>query len=123
MPPDIAQLFHNEYKIDKEAVISNVYQKSSPNSYLASFARFLSTIKTTAYGQAQITAGLQEFIDSNIKSYPQHTRYKCHFVGSIAYIFADELHSLCNANSIQVGKIIKQPISDLLHFILNRKEP
>jgi hypothetical protein len=43
-------------------------------------------------------------------------------VGSIAYVFADELKALCAENDIKVGKIIRQPIHDLLEFILSREE-
>jgi N-acetylglucosamine kinase-like BadF-type ATPase len=120
MPLEVAQLFHNEYRLDKETVITNVYQKQSPNSYLASFARFLTTVRTTPYAQDLICRGFQEFIDTDIKSYPQYTTHKCHFVGSIAYIFSDELKALCIKNGVHPGKIIKEPIHDLMQFILSR---
>jgi glucosamine kinase len=122
MPEEINTLFNNTYQLTKEEVIINVYQKPGANSYLASFARFLNVIRKTEYGQAMLQAGLEEFIETNIKSYPQYHRYKCHFVGSIAQVFADELTALCNAQDISVGKIIKQPIHDLLAFILSREE-
>ena len=74
------------------------------NSYLASFAKFLSKIRRLEYGQNLLARGFLEFIETNIKSYPQYHRYKCHFVGSIAYVFADELKRLCESNEIQVGR-------------------
>lgn len=121
MPEDIATLFYNTYPITKEEVIENVYQRPAPNSYLASFTRILNVIRKTDYGKELIRKGLQEFIDTNIKSYPEYHTYKTHFVGSIAYVFADELKELCKPQDIHVGKIIKQPINDLLAFILSRE--
>ena len=120
MPEDVSKKFNDQYHLDKDVVIKNVYQKPGANSYLASFARFLSEIRETEYAQALLSAGLVEFIDTNIKSYPQYNRYKCNFVGSIAYVFADELTALCKSNGVRVGKIIKQPIHDLMTFILSR---
>jgi glucosamine kinase len=120
MPLEISMKFHNAYQLDRDTVIKNVYQKPGANSYLASFARFLSEIRTSDYAQNLLTSGLQEFIDTNIKSYTQFGRYKCHFVGSIAYVFDEELTALCKANGIKAGKIIKQPIHDLMQFILER---
>jgi len=120
MPHDISIKFDETYHLDRETVIKNVYQKPGGNSYLASFAKFLGEIRDTEYGKKVLNSGLLEFIDTNIKSYPQYNRYKCNFVGSIAYIFTDELTELCNENGVRVGKIIKQPIHDLLHFILER---
>ena len=122
MPDDICKEFNNEYQLDKEVVIKNVYQTLNPNSYLASFSKFLSGIRSTAYGQALLRKGMLEFVDTNIKSYPQYHTYKCHFVGSIAYVFADELKAVCKENGVHVGKIIQQPIHDLLAFILGRDE-
>jgi len=122
MPDSIYTLFNNTYQLTKEEVIKNVYQKPSANSYLASFARFLNVIRKTEYGSALIKRGLQDFIDTNIKSYPEYHTFKSHFVGSIAFVFTEELTALCETQDIHIGKIIKQPINDLLAFILSREE-
>ena len=122
MPADISEKFDKAYCINKEVVIKNVYQKPNANTYLATFSKFVSEIKTTPYGQALLENGLMEFIESNIKSYPEYHKYKCHFVGSIAYFFSEELTALCNQQGVKTGKIIKQPINDLMAFILKRNE-
>jgi N-acetylglucosamine kinase-like BadF-type ATPase len=120
MPPEINTKFKEAYHLDKETVITNVYQKTRPNSYLASFSKFITEIRNTEYGQALLRKGLLEFVETNIKSYPQYGKFKCHFVGSIAYIFQDELKAICEENGVHVGKIIRQPINDLLDFIIKR---
>ncbi|MGZ3812446.1 MAG: N-acetylglucosamine kinase [Mucilaginibacter sp.] len=120
MPAEIHARFDQKYGLTKAIVIHNVYQKPAANSYLATFARFLNEIRTTEYCQALLTRGFMEFIETDIQSYPQYHRYKCHFVGSIAYVFADELKALCEANGITTGKIIRQPIFDLMQFIISR---
>ncbi|SHM56819.1 N-acetylglucosamine kinase [Mucilaginibacter sp. OK098] len=121
MPHDISMKFNEAYQLDKEKVIKYVYQTPNANSYLATFTRFISEIRQTEYAQKLLHRGLLEFIETNIKSYPQYHRYKCHFVGSIAYVFTDELTEVCKANGIHIGKIIKQPIHDLMAFILSRE--
>jgi len=121
MPEDIQVQFGSEYPITKESVIQNSYQKPGGNFYLASFTKFISKIRDSQYGQNLLASGFSEFIDTNIKSYPQYHKYKCNFVGSIAYVFSDELIRLCESNEVKVGKIIRQPIHDLLHFILSRE--
>ena len=121
MPADIHAQFDEQYHLTKESVIRDVYQKPAANTFLASFSRFLNTIRVTDYCQALLARGFQEFIDSDIKSFPQYHRYKCHFVGSIAYVFADELRALCEKNEIHLGKIIRQPIFDLMQFIVSRE--
>ncbi|MDB4902765.1 MAG: N-acetylglucosamine kinase [Mucilaginibacter sp.] len=122
MPQEICELFNDEFHLDKEIVIKKVYQTPNANSYLASFSKFLSNIRTTEYAQSLLHKGLLEFIETNVKSYPEYHNYKCHFVGSIAYVFSDELKAVCKQNGVHVGKIIRQPIHDLMAFILSRND-
>lgn len=120
MSADVQAKFRAEFKLTKDDIINNVYLKRGANSYLASFAKFLSNIKDTPYGDNLIRRGLQEFIDTDIKSYADYQEYTCHFVGSIAWFFAEQLKDLCEKNSISAGKIIRHPIDGLVDFILSR---
>lgn len=120
MPAQIHKLFYNTYRLDKVTVINNVYQKPGANAYLASFARFLNDIQHTEYGQQVLNNAFTEFVETNIKTYPEYHKYKCHFVGSVAYCFSEELKSVCAKNHISVGNIIRKPIHELLKFILQR---
>ncbi|WP_374950779.1 N-acetylglucosamine kinase [Mucilaginibacter sp.] len=122
MPLDISMKFNNAYQLNKEIVIKNVYQMPRANSYLASFSKFLSDIRQTDYAQHLLRVIFQEFIDTNVKSYPQFNKFKCHFVGSVAYVFSAELNTICKENDVHVGKIIRQPINDLLEFMIKRNQ-
>ena len=121
MPHDINVKFNEEHHLDKETVIKNVYQRPNPNSYLAAFSKFLGSIRETHYAQQLLSSGLSEYVETNVKTYPQYHRYKCHFVGSIAFVFAAELAAVCEENGVHLGKIIRQPIFDLMDFIVSRE--
>ncbi|RZL55872.1 MAG: N-acetylglucosamine kinase, partial [Pedobacter sp.] len=84
MPPELSIEFAKEFKADKDTVIQNIYQKPFPNSYLASFSRFMIAHKSHSFIQQILTDGFQEFVDTNIKDYKEHKTLDCHFVGSIA---------------------------------------
>ena len=118
MPQELSGKFYSNYKIDKESIIKHVYQEPSPNFYLASFAPFLSENIKHPYIIDTLKKGFREFIETNIKSYPDYKNQTCHFVGSIAYHFSDILKELCAENDITVGKILKHPIEELSRFIL-----
>lgn len=118
MPEDLADSFSKNYKIDKESIIKHVYQEPAPNFYLASFSPFLSEHIDHPFIIDTLKKGFNEFIETNIKSYPDYRDQTCHFVGSIAYHFSDILKELCIANEIKVGKILKHPIEELSRFIL-----
>ncbi|MEO8795339.1 MAG: N-acetylglucosamine kinase, partial [Daejeonella sp.] len=95
MPGNIHKAFSEAYNIDKETVIKEVYSLESPNFYLASFAKFLSDFKDEQYVLELIHSGFDEFIQSNVKSYPDYRRYPCHFIGSIAFYFGNILQQVC----------------------------
>jgi glucosamine kinase len=120
MPADVYKQFMTAFNPTKDGIIKNVYLQKGANSYLASFAKFMPEIQQTPYGKNLLRQGLLQFIETNIKSYPQYSEYTCHFVGSIAFFFGDKLRTLCVENGISVGKIIRHPIDDLLNFILQR---
>lgn len=119
MPPELSEEFYKKYKIDKESIIKRVYQEPSPNFYLASFAPFMSDHISHPFIVELLKKGFNEFIETNIKSYPDYKNQTCHFVGSIAYHFSDILKELCETQGIKAGKILKHPIEELSRFILN----
>ncbi len=122
MPKDLRIAFSSTYRVDKEIVIKNIYQRSLPNAYLASFAPFLSKHQQHPYISTLLRTGFECFVKTNICSYQDYQNHICHFVGSVAYHFRGELQSVCRKHKIQVGKIIQQPIQDLYHFVLEREE-
>jgi hypothetical protein len=118
MPAELAEEFYTKYSIDKEMIIKRIYQEPSPNFYLASFSPFMNEHVDHPYINALIKKGFTEFIDTNIKSYPDYTKHNCHFIGSIAFHFSEILKQLCQEQGIKVGKILKHPIDELSLFIL-----
>ncbi len=121
MPEEESRLFAKSYVVDKETIISQVYHKPRANYYLASFASFLAEIKTGSYCRDLIRNGLTEFITTNVITYPSYEKFKCHFVGSVAWNWQDELQEISAAYQVRVGKIMKHPIHDLVHFLLKRE--
>lgn len=117
MPTELANDFFERYRIDKESVIKHVYQEPSPNFYLASLAPFMSEHIGHPFIVDILKKGFKEFIETNIKSYPDYKDQTCHFVGSIAYHFSDIIKELCIKNDIKIGKILKHPIEELSKFI------
>lgn len=121
LPSDLGEMFRTEFEVDKEKVITNVYQQAFPNVYLAGMSRFMSKRQEHPYIKQLLEEGFQEFVDSNIKDYPDYNRLECHFVGSIAYYYQDVLKAVCKKNGIKVGKILQKPIEGIYNYILERE--
>lgn len=121
MPADLQDAFAKQFDVDKETVISNVYQKAFPNSYLATFSRFMIAHKAHPFIQQVLKDGFQDFIDTNVKDYKEHKTLGCNFVGSISYFYQDELKAVFAANNIKIGKILQKPIEGIFEYILKRE--
>lgn len=121
MPAELSSAFGEMYHIDKESVITNVYQKSAPNTYMASISRFMADHLEHPFIMDLLRAGFQEFVDTNIKDYADYKTLDCHFVGSIAFYYQDILKEVCAKNHVNVGQILQKPIQGIYQYIL-RKE-
>lgn len=121
MPDDLRSAFEHAYAVDKETIITQVYQNTFPNAYLASFSPFMSAHIEHHFIQQLLTDGFQVFIDSNIKDYPDYKTLDCHFVGSIAYYYQDILRKVCETNQIHVGKILQKPIEGIYQYVLKKE--
>jgi hypothetical protein len=122
MPMALKKEFEALYQIDKESVIMNVYQKPSPNIYLAAFSRFMYKQKGHKLIQSILYNGFDEFVKTHIVRQNSYQAYPCHFVGSIAFFFQDVVAEVCEAHKIKRGKIIASPIKELAEYISRQTE-
>ncbi|MFC3198992.1 N-acetylglucosamine kinase [Parapedobacter deserti] len=121
MPVDLSAAFQSKYRLNKEIVIKNVYQRASPSAYLASFVPFMGEHMTHPFIDELLTSGFKEFVTTNIKSFPDHRDYVCHFVGSVAFYFMEPLRAVCEQHGVKIGKILKRPIEELFDFVIQRE--
>ena len=121
MPADLASEFKEEFGIDKEMVVTNVYQKPAPNIFLASVSKFMAERTHHPYILNILRTGFQEFVDTNIKDFQNYRKLDCHFVGSIAFYYQDILKEVCQKNHIRIGKILQKPVEGIFSYILKKE--
>lgn len=121
MPKDLARKFEERYRLNKDIVIKNVYQRERPNAYLASFAEFMAENRLHPYIDTLLHNGFDEFVRTNVMTYPDYWEYKVNFVGRIAYHFDLQLREVCEVLGVKVGAILKSPMEHLFHFIVDRE--
>ncbi|MDP2176382.1 MAG: hypothetical protein Q8K70_10785 [Bacteroidota bacterium] len=119
LPQDIRLEFELKFG-NRESIIQNVYQKSAPNVFLASLSYFINEHKEDPIMEELINKVFQEFIDCTIKRFEHYQSINVSFVGSISTVFEKELRNICIKNQIKVGKIIKQPIDELVKYYSNK---
>ncbi|MBB6501390.1 N-acetylglucosamine kinase [Pedobacter cryoconitis] len=121
MPDDLRVLFAKEFETDKETVITNVYQKPLPNTYLAGFSRFMYPHREHPFIHQLLIDGFQEFIDVNIKNFKDYKTLNSHFVGSVAFYYEDTLRKVYEMNGLRLGKVMQKPIEGIYNYILKKE--
>ncbi len=118
MPENIYKSFKESYGLNKNSIIRHVYNEPNANVWLASLSRFLSDHRSDPWINKMIMQGMYDFMDLYVCNYENYKTVPVHFVGSMAYVFCDELKVAASNRQIHVGKIIKQPIDDLMNYFL-----
>ena len=116
MPQDLSDLFYNTYKVDRESILSSVYNQPDANVYLASFMKFASANKEHRWIKDMIYDGIKKFTEIHITSHPEYKDVPVNFVGSIAYYFNDELNLVAHEFGFTIGRIVKKPIESLVEY-------
>jgi len=116
MPSDLAHKFAASHDLDADVIKENLYKQPNPNTYLATFARFLIENKDHPYAKGVIDKGFQQFINNYVMQFELATKVPINFVGSIAHYLRDELTSVLLRNDLIVGVIRQRPIEGLVDF-------
>lgn len=119
MPKEIVAEFEKFCPDGKVEIIARIYDSPTPNVYLASFAKFLSTNKTHPYIQQIVHESFDIFVTRHVLKYDGCLNLKINFVGSVAYYFREILDVVLASHNLQLGTVIKKPIDNLVKFHCN----
>ncbi len=118
-PQELAKKFEESYDLSSENIKNNLYKSPNPNTYLATFARFLIENKEEPYFQEIIHKGLSLFIEHQVLQFKDAKQVPIHFVGSIGFYLQSELKAVLKNYGLTPGNILKRPIDGL---VLHHKE-
>jgi N-acetylglucosamine kinase-like BadF-type ATPase len=116
MPKTLAKNFETQFDLDADVIKKNVYKKENPNAYLAKFVEFILRNERNDYFNEVLRAGMNEFFENRILTYPEAKSLPVHFVGSIAYFGQDAIKYVANLHNIEIGNIIRRPIDGLIEY-------
>lgn len=123
IPKDLADKFAEGYNLEADVIKENLYKQPNPNTYLATFARFLVENKDHPYSRGVIDKGFQQFVNNYIMQFDLATKVPINFVGSIAHYLRKELTAVLERNDLIVGVIRQRPIEGLMEFHRGTLEP
>lgn len=116
LPESLENALMEEFNLDKAQIIQHVYREPNANVYLASFMKFLVKHRTEILVQEMVFHGFKVFNQLHVCGYPNYTSIPTNYVGSIAFLFQNELLKSCDELHISVGKILQKPMDGLIDF-------
>ncbi|NQY06327.1 MAG: N-acetylglucosamine kinase [Flavobacteriaceae bacterium] len=120
MPKKLHDMFKEEYNLNPDDVKKQLYKSGNPNSYLATFAKFIIKHKNETYCSEIIKNGFSEFIENHITQHDRVYDLPIHFVGSIAYYLQDELKAALKSFRLNSGNFLQKPIDRLIEYHQNK---
>ena len=116
MPKTLRDEFAEKFDLSPNTIKNKLYREENPNTYLATFARFLIENKSDEYFKEIIYKGLERFIEYQILQYDNFSSVDIHYVGSIAFYLKDEITRVGKKYNLNTGKFIKRPIDGLVEY-------
>ena len=116
MPNSLAKEFEKEYDLSPDTIKENIYRRENPNTYLASFSRFLIKHKDNSPFQEIIKNGLKRFINHQILQFENAHKIPIHFIGSIAFFLEKEIKDALKNDNLKMGRIVQRPIDELVTY-------
>jgi len=122
MPWEIALEFNETFLPKSDEIKKNLYKMPKPNTYLASFAKFIfNTEDQDFYFYNMQKVGISKFIKNHILCFDESKNLPIHFIGSIAYFSKDIIKESLEEHKLKLGKIIQKPMDGLIEYYRNNK--
>lgn len=119
MPSVLEKLFYDTYKLSHQDIFDNLYNKPLPNRFCASFSKFIyDHADSPAYTRKVVDESFTDFFHNLVVHYPNYKDYTLNCIGSVGYSFREILSEVANRFEMGVGKIVRSPIDDLVHYHL-----
>lgn len=121
MPDNVREVFWETFKLTPEDILNKVYTEPLPNRFCASFSKFVYDITTNIeYSRNLVKSSFNDFFKNLVSHYPNYKSYKLNCIGSVAYNFRNILEEVANEYDMELGKIIRSPIDDLVSYHTKR---
>lgn len=120
MPEKVSKDFENSFDLNPDIIKENLYNKQSPNSYLAAFAEFIFKNEPNKYFYKLIFEGIKNFIENRVCCFKEAQNLPIHFIGSIAFFSQDIINDVAKNYQLKIGNVIQRPIDGLLEYHRNK---
>lgn len=122
LPKELAEDFYETYGVDKDEIITSVYNKPGANVYLASYSRFAGKHMNHDYIREIVREGFAKFADIHIACFANCREVPVHFVGSVGAIFHELLEDVLAERGFKMGQIMRKPVDGLIKYHIEQMD-
>lgn len=121
LPLPIQNALYEHLHIKHTEILHFLYKEPHPNHFLARLTYFLTQFKEQDSIKTILYRAFEDFyvytVSDLCAKYPQNENIRC--VGSVAYLFQQELSDVLQKHNLQIDKILQKPIFGLIERIKN----
>ncbi|MDP2424698.1 MAG: ATPase [Bacteroidales bacterium] len=116
LPVDLEKDFFEKHPVSLSRTLDMIYRQSFPNMFLASFAPFAFQHKTNPWMKELLNSHFEAFFTHMVTVYEDYRQFTLHLSGSIAHYFGEFVEEAAKNHRIALGRIIIQPVDDILNY-------
>lgn len=117
MPEPVREIFWETYRITPDEVMDAVYTKPLANRFCASFSKFVYDVTVDiGYSRGIVENAFDDFFRNLVTRYPDYQKYSFNCIGSVGYNFRNVLEDKVRHYGMELGRIVRSPIDDLVQF-------
>ncbi len=116
LPAELREAFDKQYGFTLEDILNSLYNRPSPNRFLASFSLFLSPNREHPFIQELLERSFRDFFEAHIQRYENYRQTPIGFIGSIAHIYRDVLERVAEQEGVVIARILSSPAEGLIEY-------
>ncbi|MGE5423939.1 MAG: hypothetical protein ACM3N9_01165 [Syntrophothermus sp.] len=118
MPQELVLQFDHEFHYTLEEILTSLYNRPSPNRFLASFSLFIAPRIHHPFLFELVKNSFTEFFKEHIIRYENYQKLPVNFAGSIAWYYQDILKEVAGNYNVGIKKVLESPIRGLIEYHL-----
>ena len=116
LPGKICRAFFDKYDMQPAEILDRVYRQPFPNRFMAQFTHFIAGHIEHPSMYKLVKESFSEFLNRNIRQFPEAARLPVNVTGSIGWHFRDILKDAAHSAGFTTGVITRAPMEGLLEY-------
>ncbi len=115
-PDQVMEAFDSYYGISREEILTNIYKKTNPNRFLASFTPFLREQLQHPYVREIVEGCFDAFFEEQVCKFSNYDSLPVGFIGSVAFHFSDMVKASASKFGIRLSRFEVSPMGGLIKY-------